>query len=193
MANLYFRTDDGQEMMVEVGKDHPVVVVGRHKSVDIRTSSNTVSRRHAEVRFSEGIFTLADLGSSNGTFIDSEQVTETILSEETVFQCGAFVVRFEPVGEEISPEPEVGGGEEVHSDAGIEFTDGAPEDIDFGEQPVETPSPALNEPIGDIGPPEFDANPVAKFEEFDRQLQAKDEENHAKRHRCHVARGDLGP
>lgn len=57
--------------------DKPVVAVGRHAAVDLRFSPEKdldVSGRHAEIRYSDGKYTLHDMGSTNGTFLNGTRV-----------------------------------------------------------------------------------------------------------------------
>ena len=55
--------------------DH-VYVVGRAVTSDIPIFDPTISRRHAELTVSANSVLLKDLGSSNGTFINGERVSE---------------------------------------------------------------------------------------------------------------------
>src|SRR3712207_4160632 len=50
------------------------IVVGRAFSSDIPLFDPTISRRHAELVCAEGGVRLRDLGSSNGTFLNSSRV-----------------------------------------------------------------------------------------------------------------------
>lgn len=62
---------------------------------DGRTSG--VSRRHATLRYAGGQWTLTDLGSANGTFVNDKALTPhtpTVLPEGSVVRLGAFVVTF---------------------------------------------------------------------------------------------------
>jgi adenylate cyclase len=62
----------------DLSADH-IYVVGRAVTSDIPIFDPTISRRHAELKASKtGVF-LKDLGSSNGTFINGERVTEGTL------------------------------------------------------------------------------------------------------------------
>ena len=55
--------------------EKPTLTVGRDVRSDIRLQDTEVSRRHAELRQTEGGFTIHDLGSSNGTFVNGTAVS----------------------------------------------------------------------------------------------------------------------
>jgi hypothetical protein len=56
--------------------DQPSMIIGRHPSCEILLPDRQISRQHARfLRTKEG-FTLEDLGSKNGTFLNGEPVTE---------------------------------------------------------------------------------------------------------------------
>jgi signal transduction histidine kinase len=57
----------------------PTVVIGRDTTSAIRLHDTEVSRRHAELRKSNDGYTLADVGSANGTFVNNERITEAVL------------------------------------------------------------------------------------------------------------------
>ena len=50
-------------------------VIGRRPDCQIHLTHRSVSRRHAELIYDHGTLTVRDLGSRNGTFVNSEQVT----------------------------------------------------------------------------------------------------------------------
>jgi S1-C subfamily serine protease len=59
--------------------DKPVVVAGRQKDSDLRFDPHKdidVSARHAEIRHDKGKYTLHDLGSTNGTLVNGEKISE---------------------------------------------------------------------------------------------------------------------
>jgi pSer/pThr/pTyr-binding forkhead associated (FHA) protein len=56
--------------------DQDLTVAGRHPEADIFLDDVTVSRRHAQFERAGGKFTVSDMGSMNGTYIDG-QSTET--------------------------------------------------------------------------------------------------------------------
>jgi ABC-type multidrug transport system ATPase subunit/pSer/pThr/pTyr-binding forkhead associated (FHA) protein/ABC-type multidrug transport system permease subunit len=49
-------------------------VIGRDPGCRIRVPDPLVSRRHAELTYADGAWVLRDLGSSNGTYVDGQQV-----------------------------------------------------------------------------------------------------------------------
>ncbi|HJU65055.1 MAG TPA: trypsin-like peptidase domain-containing protein [Gemmatimonadaceae bacterium] len=57
--------------------DKAAVVIGRHPSCDFRFDPKAeldVSARHAEIRQRDGVLTIRDLGSTNGTFVNGTRV-----------------------------------------------------------------------------------------------------------------------
>lgn len=63
------------EEQVELGAG--AYVLGRSADCDVVLRDPSISRRHASLLLRGGRLTLADLGSSNGTFIDGERVEAT--------------------------------------------------------------------------------------------------------------------
>lgn len=60
------------------------LIIGRDGTADIRPASGLVSRRHAEVQESAGVWQLKDLGSENGTFVNGLRIQNCFLSEGDV-------------------------------------------------------------------------------------------------------------
>src|ERR1700752_5264013 len=74
--------------------DGDVVTVGRHPQSDIFLNDITVSRRHAEVRSESGKYTVADLGSLNGTYVNRERVDTSPMVSGDELQVGKFRLLF---------------------------------------------------------------------------------------------------
>ncbi|HKI53650.1 MAG TPA: FHA domain-containing protein, partial [Anaerolineales bacterium] len=53
----------------------PEIVIGRDDSADITVPSQAVSRKHAKLRREGDGYVIEDMGSSNGTFVNSQKVT----------------------------------------------------------------------------------------------------------------------
>lgn len=74
--------------------DTDVTGIGRHPDSQIFLDDITVSRRHAEIRRSGNGFTLNDLGSLNGTYLNRDRVEETRLTSGDEVQVGKFKLVF---------------------------------------------------------------------------------------------------
>ncbi|HEX2049981.1 MAG TPA: FHA domain-containing protein [Actinomycetota bacterium] len=74
--------------------DADVTHVGRHPDSDIFLDDITVSRRHAEIRRRDAAFSLHDVGSLNGTYVNRERVEEAELRTGDEIQIGKFKLVF---------------------------------------------------------------------------------------------------
>jgi pSer/pThr/pTyr-binding forkhead associated (FHA) protein len=68
--------------------------IGRHPESDIFLDDVTVSRRHADVRHDGSAFTVVDVGSLNGTYINRERIEEADLHNGDELQIGKFRLVF---------------------------------------------------------------------------------------------------
>jgi hypothetical protein len=74
--------------------DSDATPIGRHPDSDIFLDDITVSRRHAEIRRSSDGFSLHDVGSLNGTYVNRERVEEADLRSGDEVQIGKFKLVF---------------------------------------------------------------------------------------------------
>jgi pSer/pThr/pTyr-binding forkhead associated (FHA) protein len=74
------------------------VVLGRSRSCDLRVGGGDSSRRHAEITGDADGFMIRDLGSTNGTFVNDERVSEHRLHPGDRIQIGASTITFCEVG-----------------------------------------------------------------------------------------------
>ena len=70
------------------------VGVGREASNEIVISSDQASRRHARIVSAAGGHLLQDLGSTNGTFVNSKQVKEQRLRHGDVIRIASTVMKY---------------------------------------------------------------------------------------------------
>jgi pSer/pThr/pTyr-binding forkhead associated (FHA) protein len=78
-----------------------VVRAGRHPESDIFLDDITVSRRHVEiVPGGDGTYSLRDVGSLNGTYVNRERIDETKLSPGDEVQIGKFKLVYLVAGNE---------------------------------------------------------------------------------------------
>ncbi|HEY4303274.1 MAG TPA: adenylate/guanylate cyclase domain-containing protein [Gemmatimonadaceae bacterium] len=78
-------------------KEGITLVVGRAPTSDVPIIDPTISRRHAEVEFRDGIIVVRDLGSSNGTFVNGARIDETSISAGDTITFGKVGFRIQRV------------------------------------------------------------------------------------------------
>jgi hypothetical protein len=70
--------------------DKEVTTAGRHPESDIFLDDVTVSRRHAEFRRHDTAFSVRDVGSLNGTYLNRERIEDAVLASGDEVQIGKF-------------------------------------------------------------------------------------------------------
>lgn len=86
-------------------------MLGRSPEADVRfgpEGDRMVAGRHASLSWHEGVWTVRDLGSANGTYVDGSRVHgETALRDGSIIQLGRDgpQVRFSVIWEAGAPEP----------------------------------------------------------------------------------------
>ena len=71
----------------------PKVLLGRHDA-DITLDDSEVSRKHCALEVHGSTAMLADLGSTNGTFVDDEKIETHELHHMSEFRLGSTVMMF---------------------------------------------------------------------------------------------------
>ena len=74
--------------------DSDLTTAGRHPESDIFLDDVTVSRRHAEFYRTPRGFTVRDVGSLNGTYVNRERIEEASLTDGDEVQVGKFRLMF---------------------------------------------------------------------------------------------------
>src|SRR5262245_44979379 len=79
--------------------------IGRAEDCQVRIENDYVSRRHAEVSFQDGRWSVRDLGSSNGIFVGDSRIPESPIGEALTIRLGVGgpFVSFEVQRPEIEP------------------------------------------------------------------------------------------
>ena len=84
--------------------DKPITTAGRHPESDIFLDDVTVSRRHAEfVRGDGNTFSVRDVGSLNGSYLNRERIDESPLTSGDEVQIGKFRLVFLTSGRTEGP------------------------------------------------------------------------------------------
>ena len=82
MAGQTFQPADGRTL------------VGRSPECDIFLDDVTVSRRHAEIVRDGDTFTIRDLGSLNGTYVNRKRIETVVLENDDEVQVGKYRLTF---------------------------------------------------------------------------------------------------
>ena len=69
--------------------------LGRGSSSDIQLVADGISRQHATIELVNGVATLADLDSTNGTFVNGDKVSKHKLKSGDEIRIADCVLRFE--------------------------------------------------------------------------------------------------
>jgi adenylate cyclase len=82
-----------------------MLTVGRAVTSDVPVYDPTVSRNHAEIHGTEQVVTVKDLGSSNGTFVNGNRISEETICHGDVVTFGkvAFKVREVTLAQAVAP------------------------------------------------------------------------------------------
>jgi hypothetical protein len=145
MAVLRLVPSQGSSTPVEITKDK--TVVGREPTCDFVVSDGSVSRKHATIERRGDGWAVVDQGSANGTFIDSNRVTENDLKNGQELRFGAMAFRVDIEAD----------------DAGATILTTSPEATVMQEAPIRPPAPkppAGGPPAG--GPPAPPPPPAVK-------------------------------
>ncbi len=102
---LALRTSEASAFLVvcmgpNVGHRYPLfdrTIMGRSETADITLADDRVSGKHCEVVRNANGFTVRDLGSSNGTLVNAQKISEVDLREGDLVQVGYTVFKFQSV------------------------------------------------------------------------------------------------
>ncbi|MEP6852546.1 MAG: FHA domain-containing protein [bacterium] len=86
--------------------DRDLTTAGRHPDSDIFLDDVTVSRRHVEFRRESNGFSVHDVGSLNGTYLNRERIDTALLAGGDEVQIGKFRLVFltAPTGDAVTPD-----------------------------------------------------------------------------------------
>lgn len=78
--------------LIEQGRAYALecdeILIGRHASADIRLPDMSVSRYHAMLNVTDGKWTITDLGSKSGIYVNGVPVSHTRLRENDIIILG---------------------------------------------------------------------------------------------------------
>jgi ABC transport system ATP-binding/permease protein len=98
LAKLTWEDPTSKESHEFVLAEGATASIGRSSSNDISIPERHVSRQHAVIAFRDGMFTISDLGSANGTFVNDRRLTEPFpLAHGDVIRLYVPVIAFSAV------------------------------------------------------------------------------------------------
>jgi len=80
--------------------DNREITIGRSPTNNIFVRDKNVSRIHCQIVVSNGLVTLTDLQSTNGTFVNNERITECGLKVNDLIRVGTTLLEMEAVDEQ---------------------------------------------------------------------------------------------
>ena len=99
--------------------DQATVGIGRDSSNAVQLHDTEVSRRHAEILRADDVFTVMDLNSSNGTFVNGQRLSQQQLESGDHLQIGKTLMLF------TRPSNESDGDAGRHIDISLDQDDAA--------------------------------------------------------------------
>lgn len=79
-----------------------VVQIGSARANDVVLTDRTVSRFHFKIESGGGLFTLTDLGSTNGTYLGGHRIQSAYLEDEAFIDLGNSQLQFKPLGDQAT-------------------------------------------------------------------------------------------
>jgi pSer/pThr/pTyr-binding forkhead associated (FHA) protein len=70
--------------------DAPDKTLGRHSEADLRLPLPDISRRHCRFTWADGTWSVVDLGSTNGVFVNGRAVQRADLFQDDLVRIGGF-------------------------------------------------------------------------------------------------------
>ena len=92
MASLFVIRGNDQGKRFEL--EEQTLRVGRDSSTTIQLHDTEVSRQHAEIQRVDDDYTIADLHSSNGTFVNGKRIRQHVLSSGDQIQIGRTLMLY---------------------------------------------------------------------------------------------------
>jgi len=84
--------EDGEERSVTLPGD--AATIGRLPDCEVVLKDKGASRRHAQIKLKDGVATLTDLGSTNGTRLNGAVVQSRTLEDGDRITIGSTVLEF---------------------------------------------------------------------------------------------------
>ena len=84
----------GLDLGKKFNLDRESIVMGRSSKADIQIDQEAISRNHCKVSMTGANIVIKDLGSTNGTYVNDEQVEEYVLRDGDFVKVGRCIFKF---------------------------------------------------------------------------------------------------
>jgi len=95
MEVLFIQIARGRTYSFDITKS--VITIGRDKQSDIVLSDKSVSRRHAEIVREQDGYSITDVGSTNGTCVNSRRIAKQSLQKGDTLTLGNIELTFQGI------------------------------------------------------------------------------------------------
>lgn len=150
LSLIMVKSDGSSKEFVVPGEG---VTIGRDAACRMRIPVPSVSRKHCELKIDDGEVVIADLGSSNGTFVNGKRVKQTELAPGDLLSVGpvVFVIRIDGHPRQIDAKDSYAAGAvvEASDDSDVDMPSPTPP---TRHAPPTGPAAAANKPTGPAKP-----------------------------------------
>ena len=77
-SDASFQIERGPDESTTISLDGSDIVFGSSRSAGVTFENKFVSRQHFQVRSSDGVYYISDLGSTNGTYLNGERLRPNV-------------------------------------------------------------------------------------------------------------------
>jgi len=93
---LLVHRDAGPPMRFDLGG--PLISIGRGGENDLILDDAQVSRHHAQLTLHQGAYSLTDMGSTNGSYVNGQRISEIALGPGDIIEVGGTRIEFQARG-----------------------------------------------------------------------------------------------
>ena len=95
-AYLIVHRDGGPPLRFDLGA--PLISIGRGAENDLILDDAQVSRHHCQLKLQQGAYSLTDMGSTNGSYVNGQRISEIALGPGDIIELGGTRIEFQVRG-----------------------------------------------------------------------------------------------
>ena len=129
-VNLVFAKKNGSKKIFPLPSS--VTIIGRRRDCDLRIPIESVSRRHCQLNYSNGVLKIRDLSSRNGTSLNGMPVEEAVIKAGDSIEIGplTFMLQIDGQPENLNVPETVEQKPQEQEQAAEDLFDSSIEDIE---------------------------------------------------------------